>query len=233
MKDDPLVTSEIGRAMLRAGATEQPERAAVDRTLASIAAFGAATGTSATTAAASTAGLSALGKWGAVVGVCGLLVVAGLVVEQMRSAPALRPALSFIKIGDAPTPAVAETATTEPVPAAAPSTSSRSSVHVSAPPSVSKPGAPSLAEELAAVETARALLARGDAKGCLTQLALYDKTFPRGVLAQEAVVLRIDALVRSGDRAGARVLADRALAGNRSSPYAARIRSLVGDAPNP
>ena len=232
MKDDPLVTSEIGRAMLRAGTTEQPERAAVDRTLASIAALGATTGTLATTAAASTAGLSALGKWGAVVGVCALLVVAGFVVEQRWSAPAQRPALSIIKT-DAPTPGVAETATSEPVPTAAPSTSSRASVRATAPPSVSKAGAHPLAEELAAVETARALLARGDAKGCLAQLALYDKTFPRGVLAQEAVVLRIDALVRSGDRAGARVLADRALAGNRSSPYAARIRSLVGDAPNP
>jgi len=45
--------------------------------------------------------------------------------------------------------------------------------------------------------------------------------------------MRVEALLRKGDRAGARSLADRFLARNPSSPYAARIRSMLDNAHNP
>ncbi|MGH7296275.1 MAG: outer membrane protein assembly factor BamD, partial [Polyangiaceae bacterium] len=70
-------------------------------------------------------------------------------------------------------------------------------------------------------------LAAGDAAGALRRVDAYDREFPRGALAQEATTLRIEALLRQGQRDAALRLADRFLAANPRSPYAARIRLLV------
>ena len=48
-----------------------------------------------------------------------------------------------------------------------------------------------LSDEVAALESARAALASGDAGGALRALDRYAADFPRGVLGQEATVLRI------------------------------------------
>jgi len=98
-----------------------------------------------------------------------------------------------------------------------------------APPRASSP---SLSLELAAIDGARTALDQGDAKGCLGQLDAYERSFPRGVLRQEATVMRIDALLRARDHAGARSLGDAFLAHDPTSPYSDRIRHLLADDPS-
>ncbi len=82
--------------------------------------------------------------------------------------------------------------------------------------------------ELAALEQARSALESGDAARALSWLDAYRVRFPRGSMAPEAAVLRIEALVRTGDMDAAERVGDAFLAGQPQSPYAARIRSLIG-----
>ena len=236
MSDDPFLTSELGRAMLRAGAAEEPDRAAVDRVLAAVGDVGhVAPVTTAPVAPRPT--VPPLVKWGAAAALCALAVLAGVLVVGRSNPPPLAPEAPAPPVVNAPVPTAPEPASAgasvvpaAPAPSELPVPPPRSTSRAAPP---AKPADSSLAEELAAVAAARAALAGGDTQGCLARLAAYAKRFPRGVLAQEALVIRIDALVRSGDRAGARVLADRALAGHASSPYATRIRSLLGDPATP
>ncbi len=74
---------------------------------------------------------------------------------------------------------------------------------------------------------ARAALDRGDAAGCLAALAGYDQAFPNGMLSQEATLLRVQALMKRGDRAGARDVAERFLASHPSSPHEQKMRRLL------
>ncbi len=82
--------------------------------------------------------------------------------------------------------------------------------------------------EMATLEGARGALAAGDPARCLSVLEHYAERFPGGSMAPEAAMVRIEALVKSGDRAAATRAADALLAGNPESPYAARVRSLLG-----
>ena len=89
-------------------------------------------------------------------------------------------------------------------------------------------GAPSLAEEVAAIKSAKAALASGNASQSLHELDSYRAHFPHGRLAQEANIVRIEALLKSGNVSAANALADRFLAANTGSPYAARVHTLIG-----
>jgi len=93
--------------------------------------------------------------------------------------------------------------------------------------------ASSLAAELRLVEQARSALAADRPREALAALAAHRAAFPRGVLGDEAEVLRVDATARAGDAAKARDLGRAFLAAHPSSPYAARVRSIVaaGEAP--
>jgi hypothetical protein len=84
-----------------------------------------------------------------------------------------------------------------------------------------------LADEVAALDRARRLAA-GDPDRALALLDEYDRRFPRGDLAPEALVLRIEALVRGGERARAETLARSYLQSHPRSPHAKRIRTIVG-----
>jgi len=88
--------------------------------------------------------------------------------------------------------------------------------------------APSLAEEVAAIKSAKAALASGNAGQSLREIDAYRARFPRGRLAQEATVVRIEALLKSGNASAANAAADRFLAANPDSPYSSRVRSLTG-----
>ncbi|AKU97805.1 hypothetical protein AKJ09_04469 [Labilithrix luteola] len=88
-------------------------------------------------------------------------------------------------------------------------------------------GSPSFADELALVTAARSALEAGDASACMRAVDRYDQRFHGGLFAQEIEVLRIEALVTSGERARAQALSDRFLSANPRSPYAARVRSLL------
>jgi hypothetical protein len=88
--------------------------------------------------------------------------------------------------------------------------------------------APSLADEVLAIKSAKGALASGNAADALRQLDAYRSHFPRGRLAQEATVVRIEALLSSGNQAVAGAIADRFLSAHPDSPYSARVRTLLG-----
>jgi outer membrane protein assembly factor BamD (BamD/ComL family) len=88
---------------------------------------------------------------------------------------------------------------------------------------------PTVHEELGMLEQARSALAAGDAARTLAILDGYAVTFPHPSMAPEATVLRIEALMRAGDAAAAHRVGDAFLAGQPQSPYAERVRSLLGE----
>jgi len=132
-----------------------------------------------------------------------------------------------------PTAAV-EPAATEapPVPlAGAPAVTAPSTAKVD--PSASLRPAPlatgtSVPAELATLDQARGALAAGQPAQALAILDAYSATYPRAAMAPEATMVRIEALVRAGDRPAAERLGDAFLESHPQSPYAARIRSLLG-----
>jgi len=87
--------------------------------------------------------------------------------------------------------------------------------------------AKSIAGEIAALDRARRAVASGDAGGALSALERYRAQFPRGVLQQEASVLRIEALSKAGQRGRARELARSFERAHPSSPHLERIRALT------
>jgi hypothetical protein len=84
--------------------------------------------------------------------------------------------------------------------------------------------------EVSALHDVREALSRGDTLSALRQLDAFDHSFPRSQLAEEAVVLRIDALARHGDRIAAGELARRFLSAHPTSAHAPRLRALIADA---
>lgn len=81
-----------------------------------------------------------------------------------------------------------------------------------------------LGDELAVVESASRALRSGNPQAALGRLAEYRQRFPRGKLALEAQVLRIEALARAGRSSEAARLARGFLKRHPNSPVAARIR---------
>jgi len=86
---------------------------------------------------------------------------------------------------------------------------------------------PSLAEEVAALEGARASLATRDPVAALRSLDRYRARFVHGRLASEEVVLRIRALLARDDRAGAVATEREFLAAHPDSPYLLQLRELL------
>jgi hypothetical protein len=96
--------------------------------------------------------------------------------------------------------------------------------NASAPSQNASPAALALGEQVATIDRARAALAAGDAVQTLRMVDEYDRLFPNGILAQEATALRIEALLKQGNRDVAADLAHRFLTLHPTSPYAAWIR---------
>jgi hypothetical protein len=89
--------------------------------------------------------------------------------------------------------------------------------------------ADTVAEEVAALDKARAALAAGDGSTALARLDAYERRYPRGTLAPEAAVLRVRALVKLGRSREARSAVEAFVRAHPGSPQASRLRSLVGD----
>jgi len=83
--------------------------------------------------------------------------------------------------------------------------------------------------ELEAIDNARSALASGNAALASRLLDSYHARFPKPRLRAEATVLRVETLIARGDRAGAARLGRAFLTSNPKSPYARRVRSLIGD----
>jgi hypothetical protein len=84
------------------------------------------------------------------------------------------------------------------------------------------------ADELAELERIRSELSGGDAASALRDLDSHDVKYNPTALADEATVLRVEALVALGQREKARALGDAFITRSPSSPYAKRVRSLIG-----
>jgi outer membrane protein assembly factor BamD (BamD/ComL family) len=85
--------------------------------------------------------------------------------------------------------------------------------------------------ELALLDGARSAVRAGQSARALTVLDDFAARFPRAALAPEAALLRVEALARAGDRAGAERAARTLLAADPTSPYAERVRTLLASIP--
>jgi hypothetical protein len=88
-----------------------------------------------------------------------------------------------------------------------------------------------LAAEVEAVDRAREAVARGDSARALAALEAYERGFAEQRLRPEALYLRMEALLRRGDAAGARSAARAVLAADPQGPHAARAREVLSVAP--
>ncbi len=84
------------------------------------------------------------------------------------------------------------------------------------------------AAELVLLDQARSAIDAGDPARGLALLDTYASRFPHGVMAPEASVLRIEALVNAGNPSAAKREGEAFLRANPTSPYAARVGSLLG-----
>jgi len=87
----------------------------------------------------------------------------------------------------------------------------------------------SLAEEVTRIDRARNALGRGSSNGALLELGEYDRRFPAGMMRPEATVVRIEAMVESGNLEGARVLGRRFLSVNPGGGLALRVHRVIGE----
>ena len=90
-----------------------------------------------------------------------------------------------------------------------------------------KPASNELGEEMRLIDSARAHVSSGAAKQALSVLAAYDRRFPRGALRQEAAVLRVEALEKSGNEKRAAELAKKFVSEHPNSPHVERVQNLA------
>jgi hypothetical protein len=91
----------------------------------------------------------------------------------------------------------------------------------------------SVALEIAALERVRSELARNEGEAALSALRRYGSEHPRGALAHEADVLRVEALIQAGESRAALELAQQLLRGHSDSPHRARLEALARQASAP
>ena len=89
---------------------------------------------------------------------------------------------------------------------------------------------PPLTDEVVVIERARTAL-RSDPARAVAALTDAERAMPHGQLRDERDALLIEALVRSGDAAGARTRASSLEQRAPQSPQSARVRALLRDAP--
>lgn len=88
-----------------------------------------------------------------------------------------------------------------------------------------------LSREVAALELAHRALADHNPESALRLLDRYRARFPAGTLASEETVLRVQALLATGERTRAQALADSYSAAHPDSPYSRRLEGLVHSGP--
>ena len=224
-------TDPLEANLLRLARSEGPSGESRRRILAGLGA-GIAAGTlaepsSAAQTATSTATGSTAVKWG----IAGVVAVGASVVAFLSLQPKAPSALvaSPAAVTAAPVSAPAAAPANTDAASATPVTKLEDLPTLADATDASKnTAAPSLADEVAAIRSAKGALASGNAAQALRELDAYKAHFPHGRLAQEATVVRIEALFNSGNPTAAGAIADRFLAAHADSPYSARVRSLTG-----
>lgn len=189
-----------------------------------------------TTTAAATNGGALLLKFLGISALGGGLVVGGLAVHRTLRAPASGAVSQAISKPSAnlkarapqvvaEAPAQVPSAAILGAPSSAPSSATASNV---APRSARvEAGSGGLSREVAALELAHRALAAHNPNSALHLLDSYRAEFPHGALGSEASVLRVQALLASGNRAAAQALADSYSSRHPDSPYARRIQDIL------
>jgi hypothetical protein len=230
------------RLLLAAGADERPDAESVRKAASALGIVPRAALTAATLTIVWRAVRTSLTSWRSVslagaVGLAGAAGVAGIVIEH--GSHTVPPAAVAPVLVSADAPAVA------PVPVSAvpgreapPLTPSPVELApVAGPPRAASRRAATagtadrLREEAEALDGARARLASGEPSAALARLGDYDRRFASGSLHEEALLLRIEALVRLQDRSAAHALATRFLATYPTSVHAGRVTQLLRDSP--
>ena len=209
---------------------ERPSGDARAKTLAMLGVAGATTFAGAATAGASiapkaaAAGWLAMAKWTAVAVVAVGATAAGIGVATHHDAAA--PVVTATATVQAPAPIVTATATAEQ-----PTKTielPNETAHRAPQTRVAQPAASTLADQVAALDRARAALDGHDGTKARKLVDAYEAEYPGGAFTQEAEVVRIEALSRDGNRAEAERAGKRFLASYPKSPHAARVRTLLG-----
>jgi hypothetical protein len=219
-------------ALLEAGRGVQPSASAQARARA-LRALGAGAavatiGTTAPLAAATKSGLTLASKV-LVLSLVGSGVVAGAVAVR-ASHPRSAPTAAAEHAGprpQSPERARPEPSREEPPAASVPVAVSAAQSGVRARPARPASSSDQLTRETKALELAHRALAEHDPRTALGILDRYRAQFPDGSLASESVLLRVQALLAIGDRAGAQALADSYSAANPGTPYSRRIKEIV------
>lgn len=94
--------------------------------------------------------------------------------------------------------------------------------------SASAPAGGDLMAEIRALELVRAALTQHRAADARAALQSYDRAFPQKLLTEEARALEIETLLAEGHRDDAESLARAFLASSGDTPYARRVRTLIG-----
>ncbi len=229
--------SEIERGLLEAGLSELPD-ASTKRRAAVALAIGAATTSVWPTAAyagakASKAGMPLLLKLLAVGAVgAGTLGTATYLITKPEPPAATA----------APPQAAPRDAIKPPAPAKAPEPASptppeetvqapepKTSPEVRRSPAQSAPAASSISDEIRVLDEARRAIAAGDSAAAKRALEQHRQKYPKGALAEEAVLLQIESLARQGKRGAAKSLAERFRASHPNSPHLRRIESVLAE----
>ncbi len=239
--------TDFERAILRSWETRQPSSEARARALA-IVGLGVAAGLAAGSVASVAAGAAGAAgapkaalvsasvlKWLAI-GALAATFTAGAVGYALHSSAPASPATTSQAPGVSQ---VAKGPATPPAPVAAAPEAPAVEVGAAAVPRSYAPRhareglrEPStLDEEVASIERARRAVSAGNAAAAIAAVDAYDAKYPNGSLVQESMEIRIDALLRQGDRATAERLSTRFIASHPSSPYVRRIRALLAASP--
>jgi hypothetical protein len=147
--------------------------------------------------------------------------------QQPQTAAARLPGA---KSGTRSLPAPPREPVAEPPPQPAPSVSPGPSIAAVVPPA---PPALALKREVELLDGARRALRVGDSEQAERALREHAREFGGGVLGPEAEVLRMEVLLKRGDRAGAAAAARSFLARVPKSPHAGRVRALLAAATGP
>lgn len=250
-------TTLSGLQLLESWNVEQPSAAARAGTLVVLGLGGTAVGAAAAGRAASALKGSSIApkasalwalsltKWIALgaIGV-GVTVAGALYLHQGPHQPppekAKKPsAESALVAAPLPTPVVTPLVTPMPTAAASPLPESREAPTTNLPPAKPRPALRiephgiegTMGQEIAKLDRARAALTEGDPLRTQQLVNDYEARFPEGSFLEEAEVLRIEALLQQGDRAGATRVGTRFLGSHPTSPHAARVRTLLGSPP--
>jgi len=226
-------STDLEKELLRSWESERPSEGARDRALATLGLATVGAG-----AAASIAPKAASLGWTAIVKWLGLGFVALGAAGAGVSMLSHRHTEASVSGPHAPVQVAAPKASAELTAAAATQVDPIEPAPAPTTPSVprpvtrsARPASSSLADQVAELDRARAALDAGDTARTLRIVDAYAAAYPGGALTQEAELLRVDALVRGGNRTEAERTGKHFLAAYPKSPHAARVRALLGYAP--